>query len=168
MLCDKCHKQAATIHVTNKEKCGKYIVVNLCADCAKTVAQPYIEKEPSLVDMFGQMVNALKIIQENETLRIQCPKCGWTWQKFVETGRFGCSNDYEVFKMAIANLLKKLQGNIGHTGKMPPNKKSDYSKEQIKILEGKMAEAVKQEHYELAAKLRDDIKKIKEMPVQAS
>jgi protein arginine kinase activator len=162
MKCDKCQKQEASVHVTHKMECGKYVTVNLCTECAKTVAQPYMDKGPSLVDMFGQMVNALKSIQENETLRIECPKCGWTWKKFMETGKFGCPNDYEVFKMAIANVLKQLHGNIGHTGKMPPNRKSHYSEEQIKILEEKMAEAVKKEHYELAAKLRDQIKILKD------
>mgnify|MGYP003500016306 CR=1 FL=1 len=64
---------------------------------------------------------------------------------FEKTGKFGCAMCYETFKDSI---------NENNT----QNKESETDK--ISTLRAKLEKAVKEEHYEDAAKLRDEIKSL--------
>ena len=90
-----------------------------------------------------------------------CPVCGAAYYEFRSIGRLGCANDYRHFSEQLLPLIQQMQGATEHVGRRPP-----YSGERSYALASKyglrrqMAEAVAEENYELASKLRDKIKEI--------
>ena len=87
----------------------------------------------------------------------------------------GCPECYETFETRLDPILKRIQGANRHTGrigKINQNKNTDKKQnntentktENTKIakLEEELKQAVKEERYEDAAKIRDEINKNKE------
>ena len=105
----------------------------------------------------------------SDTKVIKCSKCNRSYDDFIETGKFGCDNCYDVFSDNIDSLLKRIQGSNRYIGKrinntniIEKNNKTviDDKKDKIRKLKLKINELVKLEKYEEAAKVRDEIKKI--------
>ena len=90
----------------------------------------------------------------------------------MNDSRFGCPDCYNVFDILINDNIKQLQGNTRHIGKQPSFGwegvsivKEDEGKSiesEITLLESKLREAIAEEDYEEAARLRDKIKELKE------
>lgn len=164
MLCENCKENEASIHITDKVG-GQYVERHLCADCSGALVNP---SPDDLVMMPLAVLKALVLkVKEDfdkKKLQKQCPHCGATWKDFLETGKLGCSYDYELFRMELTPLMKKLHdGKFLHSGKLPTEEEEKQIKIiKIKVLEEEMKEMIKTENYERAAKLRDRIKKIKE------
>jgi protein arginine kinase activator len=88
-----------------------------------------------------------------------CPHCGYTLEKFREKAVLGCPYDYEVFEKQLLPLIKKAHdGAASHCGKIPGRMPMD-SRKQIEIarLRQQLDDAVRNEDYEQAAKLRDKL-----------
>jgi protein arginine kinase activator len=88
-----------------------------------------------------------------------CPHCGWTLEKFRDKAVLGCPYDYEVFEKQLMSLIKKAHdGATAHCGKIPSRVPKD-SKQQIEVanIRRQLDEAVRNEDYELAARLRDKL-----------
>lgn len=86
-----------------------------------------------------------------------CPNCGYTWAKYKETHRLGCSMCYEQFEKQLNRVFF-------------PNRWNEEKEENEEVndrmlkeyLEGELKEAVKDERYEKAAHLRDCIQQLRE------
>ena len=112
---------------------------------------------------------------------ITCPKCGTSYKEFVEKSRFGCSSCYDVFGPLMNDTVKSVQSGDHHTGKHPAygwaapedaeglgqETKELTPKEQIRLLENQLADAVSAEDFENAAKFRGEIRRLKSMEDQA-
>jgi protein arginine kinase activator len=89
----------------------------------------------------------------------KCPMCGFSQADFKKTGRFGCSNCYEVFADGLEAMLKGMHKGTTHTGKVPQRLlKARQHAEELKRLQRELRKAVDDEKYEAAAELRDKIK----------
>ena len=117
-----------------------------------------------------------------ELQNIICPRCGTSYKEFVEASRFGCATCYDVFGPLMNENVKNVQAGDRHTGKRPAygweSAEAQFSrsaeapeaaskaltpKEQIRLLENQLADAVAAEDFESAAKYRDQIKFLKNM-----
>lgn len=155
MLCDICKKNKAVIHyaevINNKVK-----KLNLCEKCAATKG---IGGQPSF--SIGELLGGLTppgLVHE-EAEKAICPLCGITFAKFKETGRLGCSQCYETFKKSLMPLLGSIHKSTKHVGKVPSREfKAMDNIVKIRNLEIKLRRAIEDEEYELAAKLRDEIR----------
>jgi len=157
MLCDICKKAEATVHLTQIVD-GKMLKVDLCESCAK---------EKGVQEAAGfSLANLLVELGAGEESRIeapgvQCPVCGFTQADFKKTGRLGCSACWETFEPALASLLKAMNKGDHNVGKVPAKA------EHTLALNGKMQElaeqlekAVREEKYEDAAQIRDQIREM--------
>ena len=54
----------------------------------------------------------------NEIRQISCESCGATFNDIVNTGRYGCANCYDTFEDRMDPILKKLQGDNKHKGRI--------------------------------------------------
>ncbi|NIA22768.1 MAG: hypothetical protein GWP03_01160 [Proteobacteria bacterium] len=92
-----------------------------------------------------------------------CPNCGKSRRDVKADKRLGCAFCYTVFSDYIEETLKMTQGTFIHVGMAP--KKSE-KKERMKnaYFKAKKAlkAAVKEEDYEKAYKIKEDIKLIEE------
>ncbi|WP_432800012.1 UvrB/UvrC motif-containing protein [Poriferisphaera sp. WC338] len=96
----------------------------------------------------------------------ECEQCGMTFSLFREKSLLGCPNCYKVFERQISSLLERAhEGGTYHIGKVPVRAGADEHRQtQLLHLRKKLDDAVASEDYELAARLRDDIKTFEESP----
>ena len=106
--------------------------------------------QPADDEIFGQ-------IGDDETV---CPSCGFTLGRLRKDGMLGCPHDYEVFEAALLPLIERAHnGGTTHCGKIPSRTPSASKKLlELSNLKQQLDEAVRQENYERAAGLRDQIK----------
>ena len=152
MLCQRCHKQQATIHLTeilNNEKRERH----LCEDCAREEGVA-IKAQINLQDILSGMLEAHEGAGHHANLR--CPDCGITYAEFRNQGRLGCPHDYEVFAEPLREVIEKVHGATEHVGKLPQRTGSDSrGQRELMQLRRQLQDAVEAEHYEEAARLRD-------------
>ena len=155
MLCDFCKENEATVHFSQVVG-DKVKKVDICEACAK--AKGFTD--PSSIGMLGDMLGEFATEQmpaEAEGLR--CPACGFTLANFKKTGRLGCGVCYETFESGLKPLLKAMHKGERHVGKAPHQAMHARElTERIKTLEQELARAIKDERYEQAAQLRDEIR----------
>jgi protein arginine kinase activator len=114
------------------------------------------------VQQLLQQVIEQQIGEISEEMRkLKCPKCGISYEEFRKEGRFGCQEDYLVFEKALSELFERLHGSSEHVGKRYQKGGGKTGRAQRIIeLRRKLADAVKHEQYEVAASIRDDLKKL--------
>ena len=163
MQCSVCKEKPATVFLTHIEN-DKMHKVNLCEDCAKTkgVDNPSTFSNADLLLGLGA---AQEITQTTGGVDLKCPRCGFSQSDFKKSGRLGCPECYQVFAEGLAGLLKTMHKGTRHTGKSPEAlRQSRDAAERLKLLNKKLAKAIEAEDFELAAKVRDELK---ELPLPA-
>ena len=162
MLCCICNEREATVHLTQiaGEKMQK---VDLCEECAKNkgVNDPSAFSMADLLLGLGASDEVEKAVGGKES---PCPKCGFRHADFKKTGRLGCPTCYEHFSEGLGTLLKSMHKGVRHVGKVPKRfkqlKKSLDVSERLKAMQAKLAKAIHEEKFELAAQVRDEIKSL--------
>jgi protein arginine kinase activator len=155
MLCERCSKNVATVHLTEIVKNQK-TEKHLCEQCAKEEGYT-IKTHVSLQDLLTAFISAHS--DATELAEVSCPDCGMGYVDFRNEGRLGCPNDYEVFREALDPLLEKVHGHLEHMGKLPSRAGESQRKQRdLMTLRRRLHKAVEREDYEEAAKLRDLIK----------
>lgn len=182
MLCDNCNKNEATVHYTEVIN-GVKNERHLCSECMQELDYG-MEGEFPFSKLIRGILSSHLVGYGQEAdpmLQIKCNKCGMTYNEFAKIGKFGCSECYSVFGPLIVDNIKKIQGSSTHTGKkyrnLPQNdnaagalaileekkrKTGDADESRISRLDAKLKEAIRVEDYEEAARLRDEIRSIKE------
>lgn len=162
MNCEECGKRPATVHITKIEN-GKKTDMHLCEQCAKHNNSFNINTNFSINDLLTGLLNSSNVlpIKVDFVQDATCDICGLSYNRFRETGRFGCSNCYKTFGEKLNPLFKRVHGNINHTGKIP-NRAGGRIKivKEIERLKQELAAAIKNEEYEIAAELRDKIREL--------
>ena len=186
MLCQKCHKNEATIHVQKIED-GKIKSLHLCESCAAQHSVDAADLQgfnlaEVLFDIAGKVAQEINSGSEEEAEPVSelvCPHCGWSLEKFRKTGYLGCPECYQAFESPIAGMLKNIHRGDHHTGKIPLSACADQKhghesallKREIEQLRKEQEEKIRREEYEDAAVLRDRIqeleKKIRQLEVQS-
>ncbi|MBQ2942965.1 MAG: UvrB/UvrC motif-containing protein [Clostridia bacterium] len=153
MLCERCKHNQATMHYTEVIN-GKVTEYHLCEKCAR---EEKLSAEFTDFDIFN-MFSPKK--EKNETGLI-CESCKTTLPEFKKTGIAGCSKCYETFASVIESMLLRTQGTSKHI--MPEEtKKEETTDEKIAKLQLSLKKAIEAEEYEKAAKIRDEIRTLKE------
>jgi protein arginine kinase activator len=164
MKCNNCNKPA-TVHLTEL-KGGKKIEKHLCASCAAE-SEGFPVVKPPINEMLTNFVLAHSGMQKD--VSPACEQCQITWADFRQSGLLGCAHDYQVFERDLSPLLQRAhEGATHHVGKVPvrasagtpadPPKPSRKKTVDIARLRKDLAVAVAKEDYEMAARLRDQIK----------
>lgn len=179
MLCENCGKKEANIQYTQVIN-GKKKQVFLCEECSKKLG---LEDEMkfnfpiNFSSFFGDFLEDFENTDFIPTLYtkkdIRCDYCDTSFEDFINTGKFGCGHCYDAFHSKIDPILKKIHGSNRHTGRIGNIKESkklfaEYEKTEVEVKEEKselqklkkdLKQAIKEERYEDAAKIRDEIKK---------
>ena len=157
MQCDVCQSKEATVFLTQIID-GKMQKVNLCEACSKEKGV----NDPTgfaLTDLLMGLGASQEI--EKSPSAMKCPVCGFTQADFKKTARLGCSHCYSVFTEGIEPMLKNMHKGTAHTGKAPVAfRKFRLHDEKIRTLQESLNNAIASEEFELAANIRDEIKKV--------
>lgn len=165
MLCDSCKSQQASVFLTQIVD-GKMQKLNLCESCSKKngVTDP---TGFALADLLlGLGTNQeMAVGKSGETAEGQCPTCGFTQADFKKTGRLGCSDCYETFADQLQPLLGGMHKGTRHVGKVPQRQFREVEMtNRLENLRTDLQKSVADEDYELAAKLRDEIRQMEQLP----
>lgn len=162
MLCDICKANEATVHLTQIIN-GKMKKVDLCETCSKEKGV----QDPagfSLADLLVGIGTTEEMEARDKENAIKCPVCEFTLADFKKTGRLGCSSCYDTFDEGLVSVLKAMHKGCAHKGKVPRVLIAKIERAQkISDLKKNLSEAVREEKYELAAQLRDEIQKIEKL-----
>lgn len=149
MKCQKCGKNEASICMV-KMVGDKKESIYICKDCAETMEHNLFEEFSNLLSpMLGGLFDGGLNIAD----QMICPNCGQTKGGFDESYKMGCEDCYDTFKLPVTDR---------HVGKIPEKEESLYSFNLINEKELELKKLVSEEKYEDAAKLRDEIKVLKE------
>jgi len=163
MLCDRCGKNEAAIHLTQIEG-TQSTTRNLCEGCAAAMGlNPGVSAQAGsapLADFLAQMGKASS--NEPVTTVGTCPGCGFTLADFKRTGRLGCPRCWGAFDSSLRGLLRKLHGGTQHAGKvyLAPNPAESDRAARVASLRRSLSRAVETEDFERAAALRDQIRRL--------
>ncbi|MGB0415672.1 MAG: UvrB/UvrC motif-containing protein [Coraliomargarita sp.] len=153
LKCSLCEKEA-TVHLTQIIN-NKMHKVDLCEACAqqKGVTDP---EGFALADLLQTTTFAPQ--QGPEADQVVCPDCGYETADFRRTGRLGCARCYAVFESQVIPVLEDMHSGTSHVGKVPQVAlERQGSKLILRKLKDALAQAIAEEAYEEAAKLRDQI-----------
>ncbi len=157
MICERCHKNPATVHLTAIEK-GVKKEGHLCDECART-AGVGMKVTFSISDILGNLMDPKTGKGTKRGRQKSCPECGLTYSQFKSKARLGCANDYAVFESEIIPILEKVHGATKHMGKVPSTVGDSVRREnELNLLKRELDSVVKSENYERAAEIRDRIK----------
>lgn len=157
MLCDVCGKNQATVHLTEIIN-DQITELHLCEQCAQEKSQE-MEQKFGLSDLLAGMVEFDKPSPEKETAVLKCMGCKLSYADFKKLGRLGCGECYNTFKKYLGALLKRIHGSNQHFGKSPLKISKGLKKKlDLQDLRLKLQDAIEEEAFEEAAKIRDEIK----------
>lgn len=171
--------QPKNIHVTEMVN-GQYNEMNLCHQCAGMFVQPGMPMmqqlgmmPPSMPELKQEFISPMELLTNPKLIlaaifqkvqearraakEVHCPSCGTSMAQIAESSRLGCAECYRAFPQLVQVIKVAQDGHLKHVGKRPKNREVGVSLDQLKK---NMELAVKEERYEEAAKLRDEIKKL--------
>jgi len=173
MICQNCQKNVATVHVTEivqeDEGAGaasetSAVEKHLCEVCAQTMDLPHA---PPVKKSKADIWKLLQISAQTARKKTSptCPECGMSLEEFRKKGRLGCARDYEVFQAHIGDLLERVHGARVHTGRIPGTSEIELVRfQRMTELRQRLEAAVREEAYENAARLRDELKALEQAP----
>lgn len=182
MLCDNCGKREANVRYSENIN-GRKKELHLCEECSKKLGIENMDFNMPIdfSSFFGGLLEDFGTNDFmplfNEVKQLKCDNCGYTFEDIVNTGKLGCENCYSVFEDRLDPIIKKIQGSnkhVGRTGKIIDSKisekinnkdsKTENNKDVSKVekLQNDLKKAIKEEKYEEAAKIRDEIKKLED------
>ena len=192
MLCDKCKKNEANVKYTEIIN-GEKKEMMLCEKCSHELGLDNVSFNMPIdfSSFFGglledEMYNEQEFMPLFQKVKeLKCDNCNMTYDEFVNQGKFGCEECYNVFSNKIDTLLNRLHGSNRYLGRKALNsserntnihdkgkeiketntnksddKKIDSNDNKVQKLQDDLKKAILDERYEDAAKIRDEIQKI--------
>ena len=180
MLCDVCQSNEAVITFTEISN-GIKKEQHLCQKCAARMTG-YANLDINLKvgnilselisNMLGKVTDVPQMTDDDmQKTNFVCKTCHTTYNQFIKNGIFGCQDCYRTFGLISDPYIKKIQGSCEHKGSKPKYqtdmidmpvfgfKKTDELDE-VHLLKKQLDQAVKDEMFEEAAKLRDKIREL--------
>ncbi len=187
MLCQKCNKNEANVKYTEIIN-GEKREMMLCEECSHKLGLDNINFSMPIdfSSFFGGLLedeayNDQEFMPLFQSVKeLKCDNCNMTYDEFINQGKFGCPECYDVFSSKIDSLLKRLHGSNKYMGRRAlnstrqeekhaegntigdqQNKKSEKEETKLEKLQKDLKKAIAEERYEDAAKIRDEINNIK-------
>ena len=186
-LCERCHRNPATVQVTIMSEQGKMAERWLCMQCAGDLPHlsPGEISPEALQDLIAQLMDT-KAIEEiaekvfnrrnaektpaepedEEHPKLFCGSCGYAFLRCRQTGMVGCEHCYTAFAEEMTDDLPVDEGmEPQHRGHRPELgaavSQRAIATARLRDLNKQLRRAVADEDYLLAARLRDEIKTIR-------
>ena len=174
MKCELCHKAEAETAI-RKEEDGEVRELYVCHACAKKDAltpeppaadpnaAPAQKKAKKMADptgmepLMGMILDAaFEIVGRAMNLaEPSCPVCKIQRYEYRKQSRLGCPACYEAFSKELNTAIFELHRASEHAGKAPQRAKALWQRKRI---EERLAAAIKEQRYEDAITLRDELR----------
>jgi protein arginine kinase activator len=155
MLCERCQKQPAEVHLTTIHN-DEMATVHLCSACADEQGIGATAAPAPLADFLAQIGQSAEDAAPSGE---PCPYCGTASEDFRRSGRLGCPECYAHFEGQLRGLLRRVHGSTQHVGKLYLSEaiEADDRFARLRSLRLRLDRAVELEDFEAAADLRDQI-----------
>ena len=161
MKCQRCPKQA-TLHITEVLGDERFEELHLCEECAKKYLYEPTPAPPQQAGKKSQKA-AAGVEAGDDLGGKHCEACGIKFVEFRNAGRLGCPHDYDSFREELLPLLESIHGDVRHQGKAPRRlPKAKSAQAELAQLRKQLQQAVLEEAYEEAARIRDRIRQLEE------
>lgn len=155
MKCDLCQNKASVFYTQVVD--GDMTKSSWCASCAEAQGVT----DPAGLHLLNLLAEGQGEASEDDfSPNEECPKCGFTLEDLQKIGRLGCPKCYQSFRQILAVRVEGMHRGAKHQGRVPRGMAlAQQANEQVEELEARLAQAVADEDFEEAARLRDEIKK---------
>lgn len=169
MKCDLCEHEATVHEVTVRN--GVKVERHLCEACA---AQQGINAQPAIApaELIKMILDPAGARRSQAKAAASCSRCGMTFAEFKQGGLLGCPACYKALEGQLGPLIERAhEGATQHVGKSPkrgatpaehhaPSGDAGELVQRVSQLRRMLEDAVRAEHYERAARLRDELRKL--------
>ena len=186
MLCQKCNKNEANVKYTEIIN-GEKKQMMLCEECSHELGLDNMNFNMPIdfSSFFGGLLgedeyNSPEFMPLFQTVKeLKCSNCNMTYDDFINQGKLGCEECYNVFLNKIDSILKRIHGDNKHLGRKSVGsgnasakkeknveaaisrpKKETTQENKLEQLQKDLKKAIAEERYEDAAKIRDEIKSL--------
>jgi protein arginine kinase activator len=169
MKCQNCDAEATIFFKEVVD--GQLREIHLCETCAaeKGFHLAVEQNKLTIANQFIWMAENLYPESASKVGTVQCPSCGIRYSQFARTGRLGCADCYGAFETQLKQILRRIHGATRHQGRAPRGGDgSTMRRRDLGRLREELNRAVEREEFELAARLRDEIRKLNEEPSAAA
>jgi protein arginine kinase activator len=165
MICHRCRKREATVHVLDMVA-GDKTSIWLCEVCAQEADRGQGDPgqgdpgqdEPAPLSSFLGEILAPESEPAGEGDPV-CPVCGTTREEFRRTNRLGCARCYRTFHDRLLPVLARFHRRVSHVGRVPRSAAGSSSRlGEITRTRVALEKAVSAEDFESAARLRDRLR----------
>lgn len=159
MLCEHCNLNPATVHFKSVIN-GVVQEKHLCQNCAEKTGQLKIfNLSNPLGSFFETLLGSMEL--KPTLMSSKCKACNITFEEFRQSGQLGCPTCYREFREELRPILKRIQGDIIHKGKVPKRAGGKLGiQRKLENLREELKNLVSLEEYEKAAKVRDKIREL--------
>ena len=165
--CQKCDRPAT--HKFTRIISGEVVDFFLCQEHAAQFSPLQLKVALSQMELTQLLAGLLKTEQgqkpdagEATTPALKCRTCGWSFQQYRQTMLLGCSDCYQAFEKHLKEDLRRYHGTTRHCGRQPEGAAATaggpLDKERLDSLQKRLATAIHDEDFELAAQLRDQLR----------
>lgn len=159
-ICAVCKKEIATIKVAKLVR-GQVREVWLCVRCA---SRRWMKRPGKIEGLLAALIEKDPDRGARPSTREerQCPTCGLPLRSYRETLFLGCSDCYNAFEDVLTKDVRRYHGAAEHVGRGPESHAaSEDPYLAIRDLQRRLEVAVRREDFEQAARLRDEILRLK-------
>lgn len=133
----------------------------LCDPCATELGLPASSPKPSTAGSQIWKLLEVSARKARQQAGLTCRSCGLTLAEFRSKGRLGCAACYQVFWQHLEPLLLRVHNATEHKGRGPGTDDAVLAREDaIGQLKTRLQDAIRDEAYENAAKLRDELQSL--------
>jgi len=160
-MCSQCHEREAVVRLTQVQE-DQVVTLRLCERCAaERGVDTGVGQEATPL---GGFLAALGGVLDAEAPgpETSCPGCGATVDDFRATGRLGCAACWDAFASSLVPLVRRLHGSTHHAGVgyHPPGITASGPESERRRLAEQLELAIATENFELAAELRDRLRRV--------
>lgn len=167
-VCQSCGENPATFHYTevpeDVDDTAPPHELHYCEACAAAAGLSQEMSSGGLLAKAVAQAAAAAGTRSPETEGLHCPHCGMTFHEFKRKGRLGCPKDYEIFATPLEPMLQKMHACTSprHRGRVPrgPFEVKNVVGDRLLQLRRELRDAIGNERYEDAARVRDEIQRI--------
>ena len=163
MKCDQCD-QLANIQITELRD-GDLRTLSLCEDCARQHQALEVSAGFGLAELLAGLTGLSKDADPRlPEVKTICSTCGLHFEEFRQGGKFGCADCYPTFREPLRDLLRGIHGASRHVGLKPHEfsavqvHKESICEANLDGLKRQLDAAIQQQDFELAIRLRDQIR----------
>ena len=158
VTCQLCSQRDASTHLTELAADGTRQELHVCPACI-TRLELRLDQDPPAIAVLLAATTAAEAIAATPKGRkadLTCSACGLTWAAYLQHNLLGCPTCYAAFAPQIDPLIRRYHSADRHRGRRAghdapaPDRRAE--------LEANLAEAVRAERFEEAARCRDALR----------